>query len=392
MTTSCTRCLYDETLPNIHFDAHGVCNYCHMHDSLCRQYPTGDVGERNLRRTALEIREKGKVKPYDCIVGVSGGCDSSYLLYVVKETMGLRPLAVHFDNSWNMPVAVENMRRMVEQLDVPLEIHSVNPAEYEDICLSFLKAGVPDIEAPADMGLASALNRAAEKYGIQYVIDGHNFRTEGISPLGWLYMDGKYVESVQRAFGSTPIRTYPTASLPTQLRWMVLRRIKRIRPLWHMDYDKEEVKRFLAERFGWQWYGGHHLENRFTTFYHSYFMPTRYGIDTRLLGFAAAVRSGKRNREEALAELDKPFFMEENLLEQIKERLRLSDGEFAALLSLPKKMYHDYPTDKKNFERLRPFFWLMAKLRLIPLSFYLKYTKPDTSRMMYGRQNRESQT
>lgn len=375
--TRCTRCVYDTTVPNIRFDAAGVCNYCHTHDALCAQFPAGPAGEAHLQHTANAIKQAGKGKKFDCVVGVSGGCDSSYLLYIAKEVMGLRPLAVHFDNTWNTPTATENMHKVVDKLQVPLEIYSVDADEYADLYRSFLKAGVPDIEAQTDIGLAAVLNRAAEKHGLQHVIEGHNFRTEGISPLGWLYMDGKYIESVHAQFGTRPLRTYPNMTLATQLRWMLLRRIRKIRPLWSMDYNKEEVKHFLHKTFDWQWYGGHHLENRFTAFFHSYFMPVRYAIDTRLLGLAAMVRTGKLSREAALAALQEPFHMEDNLVGYVQERLGIDAAQLQFWMQQPKKTYRDYPTYKQTFEKMRPFFWLMAKLELIPYSFYLKYTAPD---------------
>lgn len=376
MKTTCTRCVYDSTLPNITFDAHGVCNYCHTHNDLEALYPAGKQGEALLSKIAQQIRAAGKGKKFDCVVGVSGGCDSSYLLYVAKEMMGLRPLAVHFNNTWNTDVAARNMHVVLEKLNIPLEIYNVDPHEYDDIYKAFFTAAVPDIESPTDIALASVLNRAAEKHGLSYVLEGHSFRTEGISPLGWLYMDGRYVESVHDRFGTLPRRTYPSMPLHAQLRWM-MKGMRKIRPLWYMDYDKEAVKQFLHDSFGWQWYGGHHLENQFTAFFHSYFMPRRYGIDTRLLGYAAMTRTGKLSREDALAALQEPFYLDDGLLEHLKTRLGIDDAQLEAWITQPRKTYRDYPTYKKTFERMRPFFWLMAKMQLIPYSFYMKYTKPD---------------
>ena len=183
----CTRCLYDETTPSITFDHDGVCNYCRLHDDLDAQYPTGDAGERRLRELAEVIKKDGRKRPFDVVVGVSGGCDSSYLIYKAKE-LGLRPLAVHFDNTWNTTTAVENIHNVLKRLDVQLYTYVVDNEEYDDIYRSFLKAGVPDIEAPTDIALAATLYKAAEQYGIKYIFEGHSFRTEGISPLGWLYM------------------------------------------------------------------------------------------------------------------------------------------------------------------------------------------------------------
>ena len=376
MKYTCSRCLYDTTIPNITFDEHGICNYCHLHDSLEIQYPSEKQGFSILQNIAKRIKHAGKGKKFDCIVGVSGGCDSSYLLYIAKELMGLRPLAVHFDNTWNTELSTQNMHNIVKKLNVPLEIYTVDAQEYDDIYKAFLKSGVADIESPTDIALASVLNRVADKHNVKYVLEGHNFRTEGISPLGWLYMDNRYIESVHAKFGTLPLITYPRMPLHTQLYWM-MRRIRKIRPLWYLSYNNEEIKQFLEKNFNWHWYGGHHLENKFTAFYHSYFMPRRYGIDTRLLGLSAMVRTGRMARDQALQEIKKPFHMEDGLIAYLKQRLDISSEELEIYLTQPRKTYRDFTTYKKTFERMRPFFWLMAKLNLIPYSFYIKYTKPD---------------
>jgi hypothetical protein len=287
---------------------------------------------------------------------------------------GLRPLAAHFDNTWNSTTANENMTNLLEGLKVDLFTYVVDNKEYDDIYRSFMRAGVPDLEIPTDIGLAATLNIAAEKYGIQYVIEGHSFRTEGISPLGWTYMDGKYIESVQKQFGTYPLETYPNMKLARFLKWMLVSRIRKIRPLWYIDHNKEETKQFLAKEFGWKWYGGHHLENRFTAFYHSFVLPQRWGIDKRKNGYSALIRSGQMNQEEALALLKEPHHLEEGILEYVKKRLGFSEEEFEAIMALPKRSYRDFKTYKKTFERLRPFFWVMYKLNFVPKSFYVKYT------------------
>lgn len=369
----CTRCLYDETTPAITFDAAGVCSYCHLHDRLDAQHPAGDAGEAYLRDLAAVIKKAGRRKAFDVVVGVSGGCDSSYLIYKAKE-LGLRPLAVHFDNTWNTTTAVENIHNVLKALDVQLYTYVVDNEEYDDIYRSFLKAGVPDIEAPTDIALATTLYKAAAEHGIKYIFEGHSFRTEGVSPLGWLYMDAKYIATIQKQYGTRKLKTYPNLWLHAQLNWMVRHRIKKIRPLWYLTYPKEEVKAFLSREFGWKWYGGHHLENRFTCFYHSYFLPTRFGIDQRLNGYAAMVRSGQMTRDEGLAHMTSPPPMEDDLVELVKKRLGFTDEAFEHLMNLPKKTYRDFKTYKRTFERMRPFFWLLAEMDLIPKSFYIKYT------------------
>lgn len=372
----CARCVYDDQVPGIRFDTDGVCNYCRTHDDMERQYPTGEAGASALGAFVDQIQAAGRGKKYDCVVGVSGGCDSSWLLYKMVD-LGLRPLAVHFDNTWNSPVATTNIYNVLQHLGVELSTLVVNSKEYDDIYRSFFLSGVKDVEAPTDIGLAATLYRAAEKHDVKYIIDGHSFRTEGIAPLGWIYMDGKYIESVQARFGTRPLKTYPNLPLSSFLRWAAIRGIRRIRPLYYMDYDKAKARAFLTSELGWEWYGGHHLENRFTAFWHTYFLPRRYGIDARQLGHAALVRSGQLSRAEALADLATPVVADPEIVALVKKRLGFSDDEFDAVMNAPHRNYWDYPTYKQTFERLRPLFWLLYRLDRVPKSFYMKFTFPD---------------
>lgn len=369
----CSRCLFDEKTPSITFDRDGVCNYCRMHDQLESEYCGGEGGSAKLGLIVDTMKSEGRGKPFDVVVGVSGGCDSSYLIHLSKE-LGLRPLAVHFDNTWDSTIAVENIHNVLKRLGVELFTYVVDNEEYDDIYRSFLKAGVPDLEANTDIGLAATLFMAAEKYKVKYIFEGHSFRTEGLSPLGWLYMDGKYISEVQRIHGTKKLKSFPNLWLSSQLKWMILRRIRKIRPLWYIDYKKEEVKRMLADTYGWQWYGGHHLENRFTSFYHTYFLPRRFGFDTRMNGFSAMIRSGQMSREAGLKIIAEPPDFDPDLVEMVKKRLGLTDELFETYMTQPKRTYTEYRTYKRTFERMRPFFWLMAEMNLIPKSFYIKYT------------------
>lgn len=372
----CARCLYDEDTPAISFDPASECSYCKLHAQLDAEYPTGTAGARKLEEIAARIRADGAGKEFDVVVGVSGGCDSSYLLYKAKE-LGLRPLAAHFDNTWDSKIAVENIHNMLKKLDIELFTYVVDNEEYNDIYRAFMLSGVPDIDSPTDIGLATTLYMAAEKYGVKYMFEGHSFRTEGVSPLGWCYMDGKYIESVVKQYGhyrSHRLRTFPNLWLSRFLKYMLVSRVKKIRPLYWMDYRKEEAKAFLADRFGWQWYGGHHLENQFTSFVHSYFFPRRFGFDQRANGYAALVRSGQMSREEGLRLLAEPPSCDPGLVEMVKKRLGFDDDEFERVMTQPKRSYRDFRTYKPTFERMRPFFWLMYRMDLVSKSFYVKYT------------------
>lgn len=371
--TRCSRCLYDEATPSISFDENGVCSYCHMMEGLEEQYPIGEAGWEKLTALAEQIKADGQNKQYDVVVGVSGGCDSSYMLHLCQE-LKLRPLAVHFDNTWNSQIATENIHCVLKKLDIDLFTYVVDNEEYNDIFAAFLRAGVPEIDGPTDIALTTTLYMAAAKHRIGYIFNGHSFRTEGVSPLGWCYTDGKYIDSVVRQFSDRQLKTYPNLWFSTFLRYMLINRVKRIRPLYYIDYHKEKTKKMLADTYGWQWYGGHHLENRMTHFNHAYVFPLRFHMDQRLNGYSALIRSGQMSREEGLELIKEPLKLDLELLEVVQKRLGFSDEEMERVMTQPLRTFKDFKTYKQRFERWRPFFYLMYKLDLVPKSFYLKYT------------------
>jgi N-acetyl sugar amidotransferase len=375
----CTRCVFDVNTPYITFDDDGVCNYCHTIDSLCADYPNGKEGQLILEQTVDEIKKAGKGKPFDLVIGVSGGCDSSYMVIKAKE-WGLRPLAAHFDNTWNSTTATKNIHTILDKLGVELYTHVVDNEIFNDISRAFIKSGVIDIDIPTDLALATTLYQASAKYGLKNQFEGHSFRTEGIGPLGWFYMDGKYIESVVKRYGNYSdhrLKTFPNLTFAKFMKYVLFHKVRKIRPLYWMDYDKEAVKKMLTDDWGWEWYGGHHLENRFTAFVHSYYAPRKFGLDTRVVGHAAMVRDGKMTRDEALAELTQPFYFDAEIVDVVKRRLGFSDDEFEAIMQEPTRTFRDFKTYKKRFERLRPMFYVLMKAQLVPKSFYLKYTSND---------------
>jgi N-acetyl sugar amidotransferase len=373
----CTRCIYDESVPAITFDENGVCNYCHMVDGLINEYHTGrPEGEKTIQEIIARIKKDGKGKKYDCVIGLSGGTDSSYMVYWAIKN-GLRPLAVHYDNTWNTAIATENIRKVLSKLKVDLFTLVVNNKEADDIFRSFFLADVPEIEASTDLALAETMYRAAAKYKIKYVLEGHSFIAEGISPLGKNYFDGKYISSIHKKFGKLPMKTYPLMTFSRFIKWTSIKRIQKIRPLWYINYSKEEAREFLEKEFGWEYYGGHHLENRMTAFFHSYYCPNKFHIDYRNNSLSASVRSGKISRDEAIDEYyNKPPYLEAELLPYFKKRLGFTDEEFERIMNRPPKYWYEYPTYKKRFELLRPFFYLLMKSHLVPRSFYMKYCFP----------------
>lgn len=372
----CTRCIYDERVPSISFDNEGVCNYCRQVEQLIEQYGTGQrKGESLFSEILTDIKRSGRGKKYDCIVGVSGGTDSSYLVYLAKE-WGLRPLAVHYDNTWNSAIATMNIQKVLKGLDVDLHTHVVANKEADDIFRSFFLSGVAEIEASTDLGYAYLLREVAAKYSIKYILEGHSFVEEGITPLGRNYFDGKYIQAIHKRFGFRRMETYPLMTFSRFLQSALFRQVKFIRPLWYLKYSKADAKVFLSDRFDWRYYGGHHLENRMTAFYHSVYLPQKFGGDMRNNTLSALARNGTMTRDEAWAEYNTPPHIEDELVSYFKKRLELSDEVYDRVMSTPPKNWTDFTTYKKRFERFRPLFFILAKANLVPMSFYLKYCFP----------------
>lgn len=372
----CSRCIYDERVDQITFDQNGVCNYCHQIDTLVDLYNTGSLkGQATFNSFVEKIKNAGKRKKYDVIVGVSGGTDSSYLLYLAVK-LGLRPLAVHYDNTWNTSIATENIQKITKALNIDLFTHVVDNKEADDIFRAFIKAGVSEIEASTDLALAETMYRAANKFNIKYIFEGHSFIEEGITPLGKNYFDGKYIKEIHREHGELPLKTYPLMTFSRFLYWTIFKRIKKIRPFWYINYNKQEAQDFLKKEFDWKYYGGHHLENRMTAFCHSFYFPKKCKVDYRNNTLSAQVRNNKKNREKAWEEYNSPPYLEKNLLDYFKKRLSLSDDEFEHIMNKPLRYWYEFPTYKKRFENLRPVFYFLSKANLVPMSFYLKYCFP----------------
>ena len=212
------------------------------------------------------------------------------MIYKAVKEYGLRVLAVHYDNTYNSSIATENIRKVLGKLNVDLYTYVVDNKEMDDIFRSFLKASVPELDAATDIAIAEVLYRACAKYGVTYILEGHSFMAEGVSPIGYMYADGKYIESIQKKFGTCKIKSYPNMSILSFLKWITFYRIKKIRPLWYIDYSRKEARSILEKEFGWIYYQGHHLENRITAFHHSYYNPRKFNIDQRNNNLSASVR------------------------------------------------------------------------------------------------------
>jgi len=376
----CSRCIYDENILGISFDDQNVCNFCHQVDKLASDYQTGrQEGERKLFKIIEDIKRKGKGKKYDCVIGVSGGTDSSFLLIKAKE-WGLRPIAVHYDNTWGTSIATENIRKVTSKLNIDLYTYVVDNKEADDIFKAFFIAGVPEFDASTDIGFVQVLRSAAAKYGVKYIFEGHSFMAEGVSPQGTNYFDGKYIESVHKKYGKLKMKTFPNLTFFQFMKWTLVYRQKFIRPLWYIDYSKPEARKILEEKTGWKYYGGHHLENRSTSFLHTVYNPQKFGIDNRNWSLSAEARSGIISRDEALKIYNTPIVPDPALVEYVKKRLSLTDAEYEAILNGPKRSHKDFKTYKKLFERLRFLFYFLSKAELVPRSFYIKYCFPSSSK------------
>ena len=373
----CTECIYDERIPSIAFDIDGVCNYCHQVSNLIKSYGTGrEKGENEFKRIVNEIQKNGAGKKYDCVIGVSGGTDSSYLLHLARTEWNLKPLAVHYDDTWNTSTATMNMKKVLDATDIDLYTHITDNKEACDIYRAFFFAGVAELCGAPDLAYNYLLRKVAAAHGVSYIIEGHSFVAEGITPLGRNYFDGKYVKSIHKKFGKIPMRTYPLMTFMRFLKSSLIDRPKIIRPYWYIKYSKSEAQNLLTEKYDWQNYNGHHLENRMSSFYHSIYNPTKFNVDLRNNTLSARVRTGELSRETAWEIYNTTPVKEEGIVKYFKKRLALSDEEYTEVMAAAPKSWVEYPTYKKRFELLRPLFYLLAKANLVPMSFYLKYCFP----------------
>jgi len=348
-----------------------------MIDKLCVDYGTGlPSGLKKLETIITEIKSAGRRLKYDCVVGVSGGTDSSFLLCKALD-WGLRPLAVHYDNTWNTAIATQNISKITKALDVDLYTHVVNNREVDDIKRAFLMAGVPEFDADTDIGFVQVLRSTAARYGLKYILEGHSFMTEGISPVGGkIYVDGGYVADVHDKYGKLKRKTFPNMTFWQFMKWILCYRQRFIRPLWYIDYNKETAREYLHKRTGWEYYAGHHLENRASAFTHTVWLPQCFGIDFRNLTLAASVRRGVLNRKDAIKAYRTPVAADPELVAFVKKRTLINDDEYNKCINGLKRTYLDFRTYKKRFEHLRLLFYFLTKANFVPMSFYLKYCFP----------------
>lgn len=362
----CSRCIMDTSDPEIQFDADGVCNHCHKYDSRSAvELKHGAAGQRELSELVERIKADGKGKQYDCVIGVSGGVDSTMVAYKVKQ-LGLRPLAIHFDNGWNSELAVSNIEKTLRKLDIDLYTYVVDWNEFRDIQLSFIKAGVANIEAPTDHAIGALLYKMAAKHGLKYLISGGNLETEGVMPTSWLYdnKDWKHIRGLHRLFGKVKLKTFPHYGLMHMVYYVFFRRIKFVKVLNYAPYNKSEAMELFRREFDWVPYSGKHYESVFTKFYQAFILPNKFGYDKRRPHLSSLILSGQLLRDEALREVELPLYRADELArdkEYILKKFGLSESEFDKMMAERPHSYRDYPSNKWIFENLNKGILGMVK-------------------------------
>ncbi len=347
----CNHCIMDTTDPEITFDEQGVCNHCRTFGMIAAQhwFP-GPEGNTKLKAIVDRIKKDCADNEYDCIIGLSGGVDSSYLAYQASQ-LGLRMLAVHVDGGWNSELAVKNIEIICEKLGIDLYTHVVNWEEMKDLQVAFLKSGVANQDVPQDHAFFAALYNYAVKNNIRYVLSGSNLATEGILPLSWGYdaMDLRHLESIHNMFGRIELKTFPKVNFfKRYIYYPYIRRMEVVKPLNYIPYDKDQAIKVLEKELGWRYYGAKHYESRFTKFFQAYYLPQRFGYDKRKAHFSSLIVSGQMTRVEALKEMEKQLYPPEQLREDkefVIRKLGLSEVEFESLLQAPLKSFLDYDSD-----------------------------------------------
>lgn len=352
---TCSRCVMDETDANIRFDEHGVCNHCHKFDEVqSLQLFTGVDGNTRLQSIIDKIKKEGAGKEYDCIIGLSGGVDSSYLAVKIKD-FGLRPLVVHVDAGWNSELAVSNIEKIIKYCGYDLHTHVMNWEEMRDLQLSYMKAAVANQDVPQDHAFFSSMYHFAVKNDIKYILSGGNLATEAVFPDSWhgSAMDAINLKDIHKTYGSKPLRDYKTISFFEYYFWYPFAKgMRTVRPLNFMDYNKRDAEKYLQETVGYRSYARKHGESIFTKLFQNYYLPTKFGYDKRKLHYSSMILSGQMSRDEAVAKLAEPLYAAdelENDIDYFCKKMRVNRQQFDELMQAP---IHDY-SDFKSWDKLQ---------------------------------------
>lgn len=357
----CSKCIMDDSDPDITFDEKGVCNHCRDYAErlkepayLAKKQPGA------VDRLVNKIKKEGRRKRYDCIIGVSGGVDSTYTAYLVKQ-LGLRPLAVHMDNGWDSELAVDNIKKFLNKLDIDLYTVVLDWEEFKELQLAFLKSSTPDSEIPTDHAIIAALYKVAADYGLRYILCGHNTATEGGGVPAWSqgHADWGYIKGIYSRFTGKNLKKYPHVGPIEFAYYAILKRIQWIQILDYFDYDKKQAVKIIEQELGWRNYGSKHYESIYTRFYQGYILPEKFGFNKRRLHLASLIWSNQMTRKEALEkmeEIDYPKNLQEQDKEFAQKKLGVTEKEFGKIMAAPPKNFWDYPSDKKIFYKYK---WLI---------------------------------
>lgn len=346
----CTNCIMDTSDAKISFDKRGWCDYCNnFYKNLQPQWHPSDNPKAFVETTIAKIKKHGEGRDHDCIIGISGGMDSSYVTYLAKEKFGLRPLLFHVDAGWNSQEAVSNIASLIDGLGVDLHTEVVDWHEMRDLQLAFFKAQVPHLDTPQDHAFFAGLYNHAARHGFKYVLTGANYSTEVVrEPLEWHYhaSDLRQLKDIHERFGTRPLKTFPRADiLKYKLYYRYVKGIRVVKPLNEVPYVKKEAMSLLERRFGWQPYAHKHYESRFTRFYEGYWLPTKFGYDKRRAHFSSLILTGQMTRAEALEKVAEPALDEETVaqdFEYVANKVDISVDELRSLLNGENKSYRDY--------------------------------------------------
>jgi N-acetyl sugar amidotransferase len=350
----CKRCIMDTTDPDIIFDEQGICNHCHQHDKVYLQLvPEPKEAEKQLTTLVNRIKEKGKGKKYDCIIGLSGGVDSTYVAFLVKK-LGLRPLAVHLDNGWNSELAVQNVENIVNKLNIDLFTIVINWEEFKDLQLAYLRAGVVDLEVTSDHAIFASMSKLAKENDVSFVLSGTNVITESIMPQSWFYGkkgDLSNLKDIYKKFGSgRKLKSYPTQGFIKLVYFNLFHKLESISILNYVPYIKSEIKKTIEKELDWRDYGGKHHESVITKFYQCYILPQKFGIDKRRAHLSNLICAGQLTRNDALSEIQNPLYLNnselENDIEYIIKKFGISRNEFELIMKGIPKKHSDFKTDK----------------------------------------------
>ncbi|MBL1351789.1 MAG: N-acetyl sugar amidotransferase [Zetaproteobacteria bacterium] len=354
----CSNCVMDTTDSMIQFDEKGVCDHCNtFYEKIKPIWKTDAAAKTELLKTVEKIKKEGVGKDFDCIMGMSGGIDSSYLTYLAKEELGLRPLVFHVDAGWNSQIAVNNIEKQVDKLELDLYTEVINWKEMQDLQLSFFKSGVSHIDTPQDHSFFATMYNFASKHKIKYILTGANYSTECVrNPLEWMYFqsDSIQLRDIHKKYGSRPLKTFPLTNIlwyKVYLRYV--RGIQVVKPLDYMPYIKEEAMQLLVEKFGWQRYPQKHFESRFTRFYEAFWLPKKFGFDTRKVQYSSLILTDQMTREEALENLKSPAFDPETISQEfefVATKLGISTDELQSYLDGPNRSYKDFKSQDRIYQ------------------------------------------